>query len=149
MDGCARKSILKNSGIEAADIHSFQLLLSGEAISIGGSQLLLSGLLGKVNLERQFLGCSKADIRKNQSDLGMESRIEFESADVSVLSVESLDNLLLRKSESIWSEDALLQFILKLDPGYRDLLRHIEIEFQSEDRLSLLEEDFGIPPKSL
>jgi hypothetical protein len=39
--------------------------------------------------------------------------------------------------------------ILKLGPGYRDLLRHIEIAFLSEDGLSLLNEDFGIPPESV
>jgi hypothetical protein len=38
---------------------------------------------------------------------------------------------------------------LKLGRGYRDLLRHIEIGFLSESGLSLLSEDFGIPPESL
>jgi hypothetical protein len=129
---------LKDSGTEAADIRSLQLLLSGEAIPIGRSQFLQSGFLGNVNLERPFLGGSKADIRKNLSDL--------ESAD---LSVEALDGLLLSESVSVGSEDALLEFILKLGPGYRDLLGHIEIGFLSEDGLSLLERDFGIPPESL
>jgi hypothetical protein len=45
VDGCGRKFILKDSGIEAADIRSLQLLLSGESISIGGSQFLLSDFL--------------------------------------------------------------------------------------------------------
>jgi hypothetical protein len=90
-----------------------------------------------VNLGRQFLGCSKSDIRTNVSDL--------ESAD---LSVEVLDGLLLSESVSVESEDAPLRFILKLDSGDRDLLRHIEIGFLSEDGLSLLEEHFGIPQES-
>jgi hypothetical protein len=55
----------------------------------------------------------------------------------------------LSESVSIESEDALLRFLLKLGPGYRDLLRHIQLRFLSEDGLSLLEEDFGIPPESL
>jgi hypothetical protein len=55
----------------------------------------------------------------------------------------------LSESISIGSEDALLRFILKLGPGYRDLLRHIQIAFLSEDGLSLLEEHFEIPPESL
>jgi hypothetical protein len=38
---------------------------------------------------------------------------------------------------------------LKLGPGYRDLLRHIQIVFLSEDGLSLLEEHFEIPPEPL
>jgi hypothetical protein len=126
---------LEDSGIEAADIRSLQLLLSDEAISNFGSQLLQSGFLGKENLKRQLLGCSKADVRKNLSDL--------ESAD---LSVEALDSLLLSESVSVESEDALLKFVLKLGRGYRDLLRHIQVVFLSEDGLSLLEE---IPPESL
>jgi hypothetical protein len=79
----------------------------------------------------------------------MESRIDFEPADLSVLSVEVLDSLLLNESISVESEDALLRFILKLGPGYRDLLMQIEIEFLSEDALSPLDEDLGIPPESL
>jgi hypothetical protein len=129
---------LKDSGIESADIRSLQLLLSGGSISIVRSQFLLSAFFGNANLERQFLGCSKADVRKNLSDL--------ESAD---LSVEALDSLLLSESVSVESEDALLRFILKLGPGYRDLLRHIEIGFLSEDGLSILEKNVGIPPESL
>jgi hypothetical protein len=149
VDGCGRKFVLKHSGIESADIRSLQLLLSGESISIGRSQFLLSGFLGNVNLERQFLACSKPDIRKSLSVLATEGRIDLESADLSVLSVEALDSLLSTQSFSVENEDALLRFILKLGPGYRDLLRHIEIEFMSEDGLSLLDEHFRIPPESL
>jgi hypothetical protein len=56
---------------------------------------LLSGFLGNANLEWQFLGCSKADIRMNLSDLVKERQIVFESADVPVFSIEALDSLLL------------------------------------------------------
>jgi hypothetical protein len=149
VDGCARKFVLKGGEMEAAAIRSLQLLLSGESISIRRSQGLLSVLLGNVNLEPLFLGCSKADIRENLSDLVKEMRIDLESADVSALSLEALDNLLLSESVSVKSEDALLRFILKLGPGYRDLLRHIQIGFLSKGGLSLLEEHFGIPPESL
>jgi hypothetical protein len=40
VDGCGRKFFVNHSGIETPDIHSLQLLLSGESISIG---LLESG----------------------------------------------------------------------------------------------------------
>jgi hypothetical protein len=149
VDGCGRKFFVKDSGIEAADIHFLEFLLSGETISIGRSQRLLSGFFGNVNLEGQFLNCSKANIRMNLSDLVKEKRIDFESLDLSVLSVEALDNLFLSESISVESEDSLLRFILKLDSDYRDLLRHIQIEFLSEDGLSLLDEHFGIPPESI
>jgi hypothetical protein len=52
VDGCARKFFLNDSGIEAADVRFLQLLLSDEAISNFGSQLLQSGFLGKENLKR-------------------------------------------------------------------------------------------------
>jgi hypothetical protein len=146
VDGCARKFFVKDSRIEAADIDSFQLLLSGERLSNIRSQLLLSKVLGNENLERLFLNCSKTDIRMNLSELMVEKRIDLESVD---LSVEALDNLLLSESVTVKSEDALLQFILKLGPGYRDLLRHIAIGFLSEDGLSLLDEALGIPPESV
>jgi hypothetical protein len=149
VDGCGRKFFLNDSEMKTADIGSLQFFLSGEAISIARSQFLQTSFFGKVNLERQFLGFSKADIRMNLSDLTKERQIDLESADLSVLSVEALDNLLSSESISVESEDALLHFILKLGPGYRDLLRHIEIGFLSKDGLSLLEEDFEIPPESL
>jgi hypothetical protein len=85
----------------------------------------------------------------NLSDLEMERRIDFESVDVSNLSVEVLDSLLLNESVSVESEDSLLRFILKLDRSYRGLLRHIQIEFLSDDGLSLLDEDLKIPPESV
>jgi hypothetical protein len=52
---------------ETADIHSLQLLLLGEVISIRRSQVLLTGLLGNKSFERSFVDCSKADIWMNLS----------------------------------------------------------------------------------
>jgi hypothetical protein len=124
VDSCARKFFVTDSRIEASDILSLELLLSGETISAGGSVRLLSNILGNVNLERLFLNCSKGKIRMNLSELMIENRIDLESADVSILSVEALDSLLLSESISVESEDSLLRFILKLGPNYRDLLRH-------------------------
>jgi hypothetical protein len=57
--------------------------------------------------------------------------------------------LLLNESISVESEDSLLRHILKEGGGYRDLLRHIQIAFLSEDGLSLLSESFEIPPESV
>jgi hypothetical protein len=85
----------------------------------------------------------------NLSELMNERRIELESANLSVLSLEALDSLLLSESISVENEDALLRFILKLGSDYRDLVRHIKIGFLSEDGLSLLHEHFGIPPESV
>jgi hypothetical protein len=149
VDGCGRKFFVNDSRIESSNIHSLQLLLSDESISTGGSELLLSGFLGNDHLERLFLGCWKTDNRKNLWELMKEWRLDLESVDVSVVSVEGLDSLLLSDSILIESEDALLRLILKLGPGYRYLLRHIDIRFLSEDGLSLLEEDLEIPLESV
>jgi hypothetical protein len=111
---------LKGSGIEAGDICSLQLLLSGESISIGRSQRLLSSLLENSAFEGLFLDHSKSDIQMNLSELEIERRMDLESAD---LSVEVLDSLLLSESISVESEDAPLRFILNRGAGYRDLLR--------------------------
>jgi hypothetical protein len=85
----------------------------------------------------------------NLSDLTIERRIELESADLSILSFEVLDSLLLSLSISVESEDSLLRLIVKFGSDYRDLLRHIQIEFLSEDGLSLLDEYFEIRPESV
>jgi hypothetical protein len=144
VDGYARKFFIKDSEIEASDIHSLQLLLSGESISIGESQGLLSRLLGNVGLERLFLDSLKADVWMNQSDLMVGSRIDLESTD---LSFEVLDSLLLNDFVTVESEDSLLRFIVNRGSGYRDLLRHIQIGFFIEYVVSLMDEHFGIPPE--
>jgi hypothetical protein len=149
VDSCARKCFVNWNEMERADIDSLEILLSGEKISKLGSQLLLSNVFGNDNLERLFLNCSKSEIEMNLSELMIDRRIEIESADISNLSVEVLGSLLVRESISVESEDALLRHILKLGPGYRDLLRHIEISFLSEDGLSLLDEHLRIPSESV
>jgi hypothetical protein len=149
VDSCARKIFVTDSRIEAADIVSFELLLSGETLSKVVSEGFLIDFLGNVSLDQFFDNCLKVNLRKNQSELMIETRIDFESADVSVLSVEELDNLLLREFVTVESEDSLLRHILKLGPDYRDLVRHIKIEFLSADGLSLLSEDFRFPSESV
>jgi hypothetical protein len=149
VDGCSRKFFVQDSDIEAADILSLQFLLSGESIFMKRSQGLLNRFLGNETLELLFLGSSKSDIQKSLLDLVKERRIDLDFAGLSNLSFEALDTLLLSESVSMESEDALLRFILKLGPDSRDLLRHIQLVFLSEDGLSLLEEHFGIPPESL
>jgi hypothetical protein len=105
--------------------------------------------LGNESFERLFLNCSKAAEEKNPFELKKERRINFDSTDVSVFSFEALDSLLLNECISVKNEDSLLINILKLGSRYRDLLRHIQIEFLSEDGLSLLSEYFEIPPESV
>jgi hypothetical protein len=149
VDSCARKFFVNLSEIDPAAIDSLELLLSGERISNVRSQLLLSKVLLNEHLERLFLNFSKSDIGKNLSELMIERRIEFESTDISNFSFEVLDNLLLNEFVRVESEDSLLDDILKLGPGYRNLVRHIQIANLSEDGLSLLSESFDIPSESV
>jgi hypothetical protein len=151
VDSCARKFFGNCHGIDPAAIDSLEFLLSGEMIPNVRSQLLLSKFLGNEHLERLFLKFSKSDIGKNLSETMIENQIgiDFESTDISNFSFEVLDNLLLNESISVESEDSLLRDILKLGPGYRNLVRHIQISFLSEDGLSLLSESFDIPSESV
>jgi hypothetical protein len=96
---------VKDSGIEAADILSVQPLLSGQSVKQSQGREFYC-FFGNVNLERLFLNCSKEDIRMNLSELIMESRIDVEN--LSVLSVEALDSLLLSEFVTVESEDSLL-----------------------------------------
>jgi hypothetical protein len=102
------------------------------------SQLLLSKFLLNEHLEG-----------RNLSELMTENQIDFESRDISNFSFEVLDNLLLNEFVTVESEDSLLRDILKLGPGYRDLVRHIHIVNLSEDGLFLLSESFDIPSESV
>jgi hypothetical protein len=124
---------VNGSGIEAADIRSFQLIPSDEAISVKRSQGLPSGLFGNLSLERLFVGCSKGDIRMNLSELIMEKRIDLKTTD---LFVEVLDILLLSEQVSVESDDALLHIILNLGLGDRN---------RCGNDLSLSDEHFAIP----
>jgi hypothetical protein len=80
-------------------------------------------------LGASVLGCSKSGILAN-------------------LSIEELNSRILNESVLVGSEDVLLQFILNLEPGNRELLNHIQIEFLNEDPHFSLREHFGIPPES-
>jgi hypothetical protein len=149
VDGCGRKFFVNLNGMETSDIRSLELLLSGESISKGVSEGLLIGLLGNADFERLFFGCLKSDTGLNLSELMKERCLEFKSFDVSIFSIEALDSLLFHESFSIESEDALLRVILNLGSDHRDLLRHIQLEFLSEDGLSLLSEYLDIAPESV
>jgi hypothetical protein len=138
VDGCARKFFVEDSRIESTDIHSFELVLSGEISSNFGFQGFLIGLFGNEMFDQLFVNCSKSAEEKSLFELNPESRTNFESPDVSLLSIESLDSLLLNESISVESEDPLLCHILKLGGGFRDLLRHIQLAFVTEDGLSLV-----------
>jgi hypothetical protein len=147
VDGCGRKFYVNLRGIEALGIRSLELVLSGESISIVGSEALLSSFFGNADLEGLFFGCCQSETRMNLSELKKERLLDFESVDISVFSIEALDSLLLNEIVTVESEDSLLFHILKLGSVYRDLVRHIQLEFLSEDGLSVLCEELGIPPE--
>jgi hypothetical protein len=149
VDGCARQFVLNKNKIGASDIQSLHRFLLGEAISVGESLVLLSRLIGNEFFESLFFNRPKGGIRMTLSKCAIERRVDFESADLSVLSVEALNGLLSNEFVSVENEDTLLNLILNLGPNYQSLLRHIQIRFLSVDGLSLLEEYLEIPPESL
>jgi hypothetical protein len=73
-------------------------------------------------------------------------RLDLNSIDLSILSVEALDDILAGASFSIDSEDHLLKRLLSLGDEYRPLLRWIEIRFLSATGLAALTEDLAFPP---
>jgi hypothetical protein len=147
VDYCAREFVLCESSVGPSAIASFQNFVSGSAISVGHSEVLLSGHFGNARLECHFLVCAKAGIAATLSQTVIEKRMAFESADFAGLSFEPLDDLLLRSSVMIESEDDLLRVILSFR-SYRFLLKHIQPGFLSAESVSLLMEHFEIPHES-
>jgi hypothetical protein len=74
-------------------------------------------------------------------------RIDLDSIDLSVFSVEALDEVLDLASFWIASEDALVERLLSLGDGYRPLLGRIEIRFLSAAALAIVAEHFVFPPE--
>jgi secreted Zn-dependent insulinase-like peptidase len=143
VDGCARQFFVNLNGIEASDVRSLELLLSGESISLRQSEAQLFGFLGNTQLERLFLGRLKANDRMNLSELTKKRRLDFESINLSAVSIDALDSLLLHEIVTVESEDSLLWIMLSLGSDYRDLPRHIKIEFLSVGDSSRINLDLG------
>jgi hypothetical protein len=79
VDECGRKFFfLNDSRIGIPDIRSLEYLLSGETISREISLTLLTQLFGNVDLEFEFLSCSKV----NLLDCPIERWIDFEWIDI-------------------------------------------------------------------
>jgi hypothetical protein len=74
-------------------------------------------------------------------------RFDLDSVDLSVFSVEALDEVLGLASLSVASEDDLLKRLLNLDDEYRPLLRRIAIVFLSAAGLAILVEHLAFPPE--
>jgi hypothetical protein len=113
LDARAREFVLSGVGIESSAIASLQALLSGSVISVGRSERLLSLHFGNGPLECHWLGCSKAGIAATLSGPAFERRADLESADISSLSFEALEDLLLSSAVMIESEDSLFRRFLK------------------------------------
>jgi hypothetical protein len=148
-DACAREFVICDSEIGSPAIASLSRLLSGAAISVRRSEVLMSDHFGNAALESLLLGCSQAGIAATLSGTVTERRMDVESADLSILSFEALDDLLLTSSVIIENEDSLLQLFLHFGSGYRLLLRHIQLGFLSNEALSLLADHFEFPPESV
>jgi hypothetical protein len=130
VDACARTFRLKDVGA----VDSVECLLDGGEVSIVRSQADLGRHLGSLGLE---LKLAKADC------------IDLTSFDLSILSVEALDEILSGTSFSIGSEDDLLWRLLIFGDEYRQLLSRVEIRFLSATGLALLAEHLVFLPECL
>jgi hypothetical protein len=150
-EACTREFVFSESSADSSAIAAFQSLLSGSAISVGRSERVLSGHFGNAPLESDLLGCSKAGIAPTLSWFVIERRADCDSADVSALSFEALDDLLLSASVKIKieSEDELLRLFLNFGSGHRFLLKHVQLGFLSAEGSSLLVDHLEIPPESI
>jgi hypothetical protein len=128
VDACARTFALNDVRAFA----SVRCLLSGDAVSMEPSRNGLGRQLCSPGLELALAGTDCFDL---------------DSVDLSVFSVEALDDVLDRASFSIASEDALLERLLSLGDDYRPLLIRIEIRFLSALGLAILAERFAFLPE--
>jgi hypothetical protein len=149
VDSCAQEFIVCERCIGSSAVASLLSILSGSAISVGRSEILLSGYFGNSPLECHLLSCWKAGIAATLSRSVIEKRVSFESADFAGLSLEALHDLLLSSAVLIESEDSLLRALLNLGSGYRFLINHIQLPFLSAEGISLLADHFEIPPESV
>jgi hypothetical protein len=117
---------------DASAVHSVRRLLSGGAVSIERSRNGLGRQLCSPGLELALAGPDCFDL---------------DSVDLSVFSVEALDEVLGLASFSIASEDALLERLSSLGDEYRPLLSRIEIRFLSAAALAILAQNLAFLPE--
>jgi hypothetical protein len=117
---------------DVSAVDSVQCLLSGDATSIEGSRNGLGWQFCNPSLELDLAGTDRFDL---------------DSVDLSVFSVEALDEVLGLASFSIASEDALLERLLGLGDEYRPLVNRIEIRFLTASGLAILAGHLVFPPE--
>jgi hypothetical protein len=130
VDACARTFELKT----VCMIDSVRRLLSCDSVSTGESQTDLGCHLGNPGLELELSGTDRLDLN---------------SIDLSILSVEALDEFLSKMSFCIDSEDDLLDRLLNLGDDYCLLLKWVDIRFLSVASLATLSDHFAFPTDSL
>jgi hypothetical protein len=129
-DACASTFTLRD---ERA-VQSVRGLLSGGAASTPRSLYGLGQQLGIPGLDLEWTGTD---------------RVDLDSVEFAVLSVEALDEILEGALFSIASEDDLLKRLLSVGDEYSSLLRWIEVQFLSAAGVAALAEHFLFPPEGL
>jgi hypothetical protein len=153
-DSSLRRFVIRDDHIDSTHFSCLQQLFAGETISLRResrrSLLLLSQGLGNADLEQLFFGLlfaapSSEAISLSLSDLLRPSGFpelfasnfhSYSKDDLSILSVDTLHDILSADSLRLSSEDWLLRFVLDLGKGYASLFRHIRFEFLSEELLT-------------
>jgi hypothetical protein len=150
--------------IDPTDFLSLQRLVCGENVvfckTARTSLVLLSRRLGNIDLEKFFFGLwllnssssSSTDaISMNIMDLMMTRSTTVSAStfylhsmeDISLLTVDTLDDILSSDSLRLKSEDVLLKLLLELGSTHSQLLRHVRFEFLSNESISDLATTFS------
>jgi hypothetical protein len=128
VDACARAFALN-------DVRAFDSVLclhAGDEVSIEGSRNGLRRQLSTPYVELALAGTDCFDL---------------DSVNLSVFSIEALDEVLSLASFSISSEDALLKRLLSFGDEARPPMSRIAMRFLSVVGLAILAEHFVFPPK--
>jgi hypothetical protein len=128
VDACAHTFSLR----DATAVDSVRRLLSGDEVSVMRSRAGLGPQLHSPGLELA---------------LAQTGPLDLTTLDLSMLSIEALDNILAGTSFSIASEDDLLERLLNLGDEYHPLLGRIGIRFLSCAGLTILAEHFAFLPE--
>jgi hypothetical protein len=91
VDACARQFVLSDDRIAVSNFNSLQSFLSGNSIPVGDSVLFLSQFLKNDALERLFLDCLISGTHATLSKLPINTFVDLDSANISILSLEMLE----------------------------------------------------------
>jgi hypothetical protein len=148
-DYSIRAFAIEDEDINPGHFELLQKLLSGEGFTfrrdMRRSMITLCRRLGNVDFEQLLFGLTLPlnsspsgqiavnlwDLISSRQPLGIDASVfyRYNTDDVAVLDLASLDNVLSNDALRIESEDALVRMIFELGRGYWSLFHHVRFEF--------------------